>query len=123
MMIEKEIQRKKKRISVIKNKISELGELRTGSLSQQWNVCGTPNCQCKDSKKPKKHGPYYPLSYMRYKKSHTEFISKEHIVNYKTFMKLKDEWIDLSIEISKLKKEMNKKGKKFHDRKNDKRSL
>ena len=117
-MIEKEIQKIYKRISVIKNEILELGELRTGSLSQQWNVCGNPNCRCKDSKKPKKHGPYYQLSYMRYKKSHTEFVSKEnvesvkkHISNYKTFMKLKDEWIDLSIEISKLEKEKNKQGK------------
>jgi len=116
MIIEKEMKRKSERISEIKNEILELGELRTGSLSQQWNVCGNPNCRCKDAKKPKKHGPYYQLSYMRYKKSQTEFISKDnvesvkkHIANYKTFMKLKDEWIDLSIEISKLKKEKKKK--------------
>lgn len=114
-MLEKEIEEKYKRISKIKKEILDIGEMRTGSLSQQWNVCGNPNCRCKDSKKPKKHGPYYQLSYMRYKKSKTEFVSKDnvksvkrHIANYKNFMELKDEWIDLSIEISQLKKQQLK---------------
>ncbi len=114
-MLEKEIDAKYKRINEIKKEILDIGEMRTGSLSQQWNVCGNPNCRCKDSKKPKKHGPYYQLSYMRYKKSKTEFVSKEnvesvkrHIASYKKFMELKDEWIDLSIEISQFKKKQLK---------------
>jgi hypothetical protein len=114
-MLEKDIDEKYKKTIKIKKLILEIGEMRTGSLSQQWNVCGNPNCRCKDSKNPKKHGPYYQLSYMRYKKSNTEFVSKEnvesvknHIKNYKRFMELKDEWIDLSIEISKLKKKQSK---------------
>ena len=97
-MLEKEIDAKYKRISEIKKEILDIGEMRTGSLSQQWNICGNPNCRCKDSKNPKKHGPYYQLSYMRYKKSKAEFVSKEnvesvkrHIANYKKFMELKDE--------------------------------
>ncbi len=115
-MLEKAIDEKYKRISHIKKIILDIGEMRTGSLSQQWNVCGSPNCRCKDSINPKKHGPYYQLSYMRYKKSKTEFVSKEnvelvkgHIANYKKFMELRNEWIDLSIEISKLKKQQVKK--------------
>ena len=52
-----------KKIESIKQKIIELEEMRPGSLSKQYNVCGTPNCKCKDKEKPQKHGPYYQLSY------------------------------------------------------------
>ena len=47
----------------IKAKLLGLGPLLPGSLGQQWNVCGTPGCQCKDPKHPRRHGPYYQLSY------------------------------------------------------------
>ena len=100
-----------KRIEEIKKEISLLGEMRTGSLTKQYNVCGNPTCRCKDKQKPKKHGPYYQLSFTRYGKSTSEFVKKEdvkdlrrHVKNYKRFMNLKDEWIDLSIQIAKLRK-------------------
>ena len=53
----------KKRIVQIKEKLFNLGPVLPGSLSQQWNVCGSAGCQCKDPKHPIKHGPYYQLSY------------------------------------------------------------
>ena len=75
-------------------------------------MCGNPNCKCKNNKNPKKHGPYYQLSYTRYGKSTSEFVKKENvdkvkkqIRDYKLLMKLKDEWIDLSIEIARIKRE------------------
>ena len=99
------------RLEEIKFEISELGEIRTGSLTEQYNVCGQQNCKCKDKKNPKKHGPYYQLSYTRYKKSTSEFISRERVdavrqqlADYKTFMRLKDEWIDISIQLAKIKR-------------------
>ena len=97
------------RIEEIKLKIAELGEMRTGSLTEQYNVCGKQHCRCKDEKNPQKHGPYYQLSYTRYKKSTSEFVSKDrldavrkHLDNYKAFMRLKDEWLDISILLAKL---------------------
>ena len=42
-----------------------------GSLSRQYNVCSSPGCRCKASP-PRKHGPYYQLSYTRNGKSTTE---------------------------------------------------
>ena len=100
-----------KRIAKIKQEIMELGEMRPGTLSQQYNVCGNPTCRCKDPENPKKHGPYYQLSYTRHKKSKTEFVKKEmvatvkqQIKNYKRFVLLTEEWIDLSIEIAQLQK-------------------
>ena len=110
-MNEETIEKKLSRIEEIKREISQLGEIRTGSLSEQWNVCGNPNCRCKDKDNPQKHGPYYQLSYTRYRKSSSEFVSKSNVEtvrqqldDYKKFMELKDEWIDLSIAISKLRK-------------------
>jgi len=100
-----------KRIVAIKKEISSLGEMRTGSLSEQYNVCGKAGCKCKDPKDPQKHGPYYQLSYSRYRKSTSQFVRQEdleavrqQLADYKTFMKLKDEWIDHSILLAKLRK-------------------
>lgn len=100
------------KIERIKKKIVELGEPRPGTLSRQFNVCGNPNCACKDKKNPKRHGPYHQLSYTREGRSRTEFVKKEDVVaikkqlrDYATLMRLKDEWVDCSIELSKLRKE------------------
>ena len=60
---------------------------------------------------PNATGPYYQLSFTRYGKSTSEFVKKEdvkdvrrHVKNDKRFMTLKDEWIDLSIQIARLRK-------------------
>jgi hypothetical protein len=47
-----------------------------GSISEQWNVCGTPGCRCKDPDNPQKHGPYYQLSFTVAGKSSSMFIKK-----------------------------------------------
>ena len=44
-------------------RLCSLGPFLPGSISEQWNVCGTPRCKCKDPKRPQKHGPYYQLSF------------------------------------------------------------
>lgn len=100
------------RIRRIKEKILAIEEMRPGSLSEQFNVCGNPNCRCKDPDHPKKHGPYYQISYTRKGKSKTEFVRKEMVAgvkrelkNYQKFKKLVDEWIDLSIEVGKLSRQ------------------
>jgi len=33
-----------------------------GSVSNQRNVCGKPECRCKDKTNPRPHGPHYQLS-------------------------------------------------------------
>ena len=37
------------RIEDIKRKLGELGEMRPGSLSQQFSTCGNASCRCKES--------------------------------------------------------------------------
>jgi len=103
------------RIQRIKEKISGIEEMRQGSLSKQFNVCGNPKCRCKDPDNPQRHGPYFQISYTRKGKSTTEFVKKEmaadvkkELKNYQKFKKLMDEWIDLSIEIGKLRRQVHK---------------
>ena len=68
-----------KRIEQLTTKIAELGPMLPGSISEQWNVCGTPRCHCKDPENPVKHGPYYQLSFTVGGKSSTLFIKKDDL--------------------------------------------
>ena len=90
------------RIQEIKQQLGNLGEMRPGSISEQYNVCGNPTCRCKDPEDPRKHGPYYQLSYSHLGKSTTEFVKKEAVTevrrqldNYRTFKAKTKEWIGL----------------------------
>jgi len=98
-----------KRIQKIKHQISELGDLRPGALSQQYNICGSPNCRCK-AIPPVKHGPYYQISFTRHGKSSSQFVREEdldevqqQLENYRQLRQLVDEWITLSAELSGLR--------------------
>jgi hypothetical protein len=102
----------RRRIGEIKRELLSLGDLRPGSISQQYNVCGTPGCQCKASP-PKRHGPYYQLGWTRKGKSTTRFVRpellsevREETDNYERLQKLVDRWIELSIDLcdTKLKR-------------------
>ncbi len=71
--------KKEQRIQQIKKQILELGPILPGSLSEQWNVCGTLGCKCKDPRKPIRHGPYYQLSYSVKGRSSTLFIRPDEV--------------------------------------------
>jgi len=101
-----------KQIKAIQGELADLGPMRPGSLSEQYNVCGTPGCRCKDPKKPQKHGPYYHLNYTWRGKARTEFVKAEaveavrdQLATYKRFRTLTSEWVDLSLERSRLQRE------------------
>lgn len=108
------------RIKNIKKQLFEIGDLHPGSLSKQFNICGTPGCKCKDKNNPKKHGPYYQLSFVHKGKSTSRFISpafvpeiKRQLANYKKFKKLIENWKSLATELAKLKIDKAKKDKKL----------
>jgi hypothetical protein len=67
------------KIESLKKQLLELGPMLPGSISEQWNVCGTPGCKCKDAKHPVKHGPYYQLSFTAAGKSSTLFVKKRDL--------------------------------------------
>ena len=109
------IQSLERQIDKVKRDLVRLDGLRMGSLSEQYNVCGTPGCRCKASP-PEKHGPYYQLSYTRKGKSTTRFIRKLNLAmvkrqlrNYARLRSLVDQWIDLEIHLSDLQLEEAKK--------------
>ena len=99
-----------KRIEIIKDSLSELGEMRPGSLTLQ-------------SKGGK--SKHYQLSYTHRMKGKTEYIRpvfkesiESQIANYKIFKSLTEEWVALGIEHSRLvmKKKNLKPGNNNHDR-------
>ena len=98
-----------RQIEKVKRDLAALGDLRPGSLSTQYNVCGSPGCKCK-ADPPVKHGPYYQVSYTRKGKSSTKFVKKEdlpevrkQLKNYERMKLLMEKWIDLAMELSILR--------------------
>lgn len=102
-MSTKRVQQIEQRLGRIKESIKEIGPMRPGSLTRQY-------------KKPKERvGPYWQISYTRNMRSRTEYVRKEcvadirrQIATYKRFKSLTDQWIDLSIELSKLNMQITK---------------
>jgi hypothetical protein len=93
------------KIDILQRQLSDLGSLLPGSVSEQWNVCGKAGCRCKAKVNPKKHGPYYQLSYTISGKSSTMFIkpcdleeARRRIDNYREYRGLCNElvlaWVD-----------------------------
>ena len=96
-MNQKRIQQIEQRIDRIKRALQEIGPMRPGSLTRQY-------------KDPQHHtGAYWQISYTRRMKSRTEYVRREwvkdlrrQIASHKRFKSLVEQWIDLSIEHSRL---------------------
>ncbi len=106
-----------RRIEAIKRRLTKLGPMHPGSLSEQYNVCGKPRCRCKDPKKPRRHGPYYQLSFTWRGKSTSRFVRPERVTeirhkieNYKRFGELVNEWVDLAVELERVERVRAKQG-------------
>ena len=102
----------RRRLARIKAALTALGAIHPGSLSEQYNVCGTPGCQCKDPKRPRKHGPYGQLSYTWRGKSTTRFVRpgrvaalRKKLWRDKRFRKLTAQWVDVAIALEALERE------------------
>ena len=98
-----------RQIDKVKRDLAALGDLRPGSLSTQYNVCGSPGCRCKATP-PVKHGPYYQVSYTRKGKSSSNVVKKEdlptvrkQLKNYERMRLMMERWIDLATELSTLR--------------------
>jgi hypothetical protein len=123
------IQQIEQRIQRIKTQLAALGEMRPGSLSKQYNVCGKPGCRCKDPEHPQRHGPYYQLSWVHQGKSTTQFIRrpfvaqvkaelatfktfvaqvKAELATFKTFRRLTEQWVAFALQAAKLRLEAAK---------------
>lgn len=92
-----------RRIEKTKALLSGIGEMRPGTLTQQFK---DPENQT---------GPYYQLSYTLDRKSRTDYVSNDavadvrrQVANYKRFKELCAQWVALGIEHSKLKTKLKK---------------
>jgi hypothetical protein len=108
-MLAKSAQSIETRIDRIKKQLIQIGEMRPGSLSQQYSACEKPGCKCIDPVNPQRHGPFYQLSYQHAGKSTTQFIRpqfvstvRRQLANYKKFRALTQEWLGLALELAKL---------------------
>ena len=96
-MTQRQIEQVRRKIDRIKEALKGIGPMRPGSLT----------CQYKDP--AHKTGAYWQISYTRQMKSRTEYVRKEwlpairrQIATHKRFKQLVDQWVDLSIEHSRL---------------------
>jgi hypothetical protein len=97
------------KIAKLKAALMTLGDLQPGSLSEQYNVCGTPGCHCK-ADPPRKHGPYYQVSFTWQGRSKSQFVRREHVAtvrqHLRTYQRLRalvEEWIAAGLELSRLR--------------------
>ena len=97
------------KIATVKAALAALGDLRPGTLSAQYNVCGKPRCRCK-ARPPRKHGPYYQVSFTRQGKSQSQFVRREDVPTVRrqlrTYQRLRtliDRWISLGLDLSRLR--------------------
>ena len=105
-MSQKRIGQIERKLTRIKEALEQIGSMRPGSLTRQY-------------RNPKERtGAYWQISYTRQMKSHTEYVRSEwkseirkQIANYKQFTRLVEQWIDLSIEYSKLRMQVAKQKK------------
>lgn len=100
-----------RRIEEVKAALAALGDLRPGTLSEQYNVCRTPGCRCK-ADPPQRHGPYHQLSYSHKGRSTTENVEPRHlesvaaqIANYRQLRSLVDDWVEAAIGLDRLRRE------------------
>jgi len=96
------------RVRKIQQELAGLGEIHPGSLSAQYNVCGREGCRCKHPTKPRRHGPYYQLSYTHRGRHTTRFVRAEELAamrarltNWKRLKTLVDEWVELCLRLSR----------------------
>lgn len=99
-----------KQIERIQRDLMALGPMRPGALSRQYAACQKPGCACVDPVNPKKHGPFYQLSYSHQGKSTTRFVRpgyvpkiKKELAVYKRFKELTQKWVALALTLSQLR--------------------
>jgi hypothetical protein len=93
-----------KKLEVLHQRLTTLPPFHPGKLSQQYVRCGKENCHCRSETNPKRHGPYYQLSYaIKGKKNSTVFIKedqvdlvKKSLDAYQAFKETIDEIVELT---------------------------
>ena len=103
-------------------KLLDNGPILPGSIKKQWNVCGMPGCQCKDPVNPKKHGPYFQLSFTLAGKSTSMFVKddefksiKEATDRYRQFKTLSLQLVQAYVEEERIRRKDRKRHNQKHN--------
>ena len=88
-----------KQIARIQRALAQLGPMRPGTLGRQYRDPGA------------KRGGYWQISYTHRMRSRSEYVRPEHLpavraelANFRKFRRLTERWIELSLEVSRLKR-------------------
>jgi len=91
-------------IANIKQALMGVGQMHPGSLSQQSRAAGNT---------------YYQLSYTHQGKGHTKYIRPEDVAevrlkieNYRRFRSLVTKWVELAIELARLRRNRGKSNRR-----------
>ena len=105
-------QRIEHQIERIKRELTNLGPMRPGALSKQYADCQKRGCASVDPINPKKHWPFFQLSYTRAGKSTARVVRPGHVAQikkkqaaYKRFRDLTQKWVTLELTLSQLRLE------------------
>lgn len=89
----------------LKLQLSDLGDLRPGSLVERYRKCGKPNCHCSLPGEPG-HGPSWSLTHDVKGKTATRIIPKafvpqtrEHIAEYQRLRHLTSDLVEVNEKI------------------------
>jgi hypothetical protein len=94
----------------VQSQIAELGDMRSGSITQTGGTCGNPNCHCHRPGDPG-HGPYYRLTRKVNGKTVTEMLSsparlakaQREVAESQRFRELGDQLLDVNEQICQLR--------------------
>jgi hypothetical protein len=82
--LQRRLERVRRDYQAVKARLSEVGFICEGSLTELYTSCGNPNCRCAAPKH--RHGPYWQLTWKEQGKTVTRRLSPEDAVLYQ-------EWI------------------------------
>jgi hypothetical protein len=98
------------RRAAVQMQISQLGDMRTGSITGTGGRCGNPNCHCHRAGDPG-HGPYYRLTRKVNGKTVTETLSspasltkaQREVAECQRFRELGGELLEVNEQICELR--------------------
>lgn len=98
------------RRAAIQSQIVQLGDMRSGSVTETGGRCGNPNCHCHQADDPG-HGPYYRLTRKVEGKTITETFSspaslakaQREVAEYHRFRELSGQLLDVNEQICGLR--------------------
>jgi hypothetical protein len=98
------------RRAAVQSQLTQLGDLRAGSITGTGGRCGNPNCHCHQPNDPG-HGPYYRLTRKVDGKTITETFSspaalakaQREVAEYHRFRELGGQLLNVNEEICRLR--------------------